>query len=118
MEGHFGGGQGSKWSCHGIVVPNEMTAKIGKVKKMLQLLLEKLRYIHLKVSFSHNVYQEGNCEGLKFALLSFNILYNEFSWRHWSTDCTWWMGSSQVLEKVRMSSKVDKNKPVVEFPKH
>lgn len=52
---------------------NEMTAEIGKVEKMLQLLLENLCYIHLKVYFSHNVCQEGKCEGVKFALLSFNI---------------------------------------------
>lgn len=28
-EGHFGGGQGTKGSCHDAVVLNEMTAQIG-----------------------------------------------------------------------------------------
>lgn len=78
LEGHFGD-QSSKRSCHCAIIPNELTVDVGKAEKTLQLLTihqhtpggngRNLHWIHLKISFSLNVSQEGNCGEMEFELL-------------------------------------------------
>lgn len=72
-EGHFGGGQRSKLSCHGAILSCETTVGNGKAKKAQQLLLV-LR--HSPVGNSRTLCWEGNRGGVEFTLLRLYILYN------------------------------------------